>query len=168
MSKFISLVGNTYGRLYVEKDYMENKIHICECICQCGNTINVRSKSLTSGHTKSCGCLGKDNMTMIFLQHGMTHTRFYRIWLNMKNRCYNPQSSSYQYYGGRGIVTCGEWHEFRNFWQDMYESYLDHVKSYGEKDTTLDRMDVDGNYCKENCKWATIKEQNGNRRNVKC
>lgn len=96
------------------------------------------------------------------LKHGMTGTRFYSIWVGMKSRCNNE---SWTNYGGRGITYCKEWEEFINFKNDMYESYLQHVDKYGEKQTSLERKNVNGNYTPSNCKWATRKEQNDNKRN---
>lgn len=101
------------------------------------------------------------------LKHGMRHTRFYSIWEGVKKRCRNKNSHNYHNYGGRGIKMCEEWNDFVNFKNDMYESYLEHVKKYGESDTSIERIDNNGNYEKNNCKWATRKEQNRNTRQVK-
>lgn len=97
--------------------------------------------------------------------HKMNGTRIHRIWASMKQRCMNPKCERYKSYGARGIKVCDRWKDsFVAFKNDMYESYLDHVEKYGEKDTTLDRIDIDGNYCKENCRWATNIEQSLNKR----
>lgn len=101
------------------------------------------------------------------LKHGMRHTRFYNIWCGVKKRCQNENSQNYSNYGGRGIKICEEWNEFDGFKNDMYESYLKHVEEHGELNTSIERIDNDGNYCVENCKWATRKEQNRNTRQVK-
>lgn len=93
--------------------------------------------------------------------HGMTGTRFYGIWSGMKTRCNNKYWTDY---GGRGITYCEEWENFINFKNDMYLSYLDHVERYGEKQTSLDRKNVNGNYEPSNCVWATFEEQNNNKR----
>jgi len=88
---------------------------------------------------------------------------FHRKWADMRTRTTNPKRNDFYLYGGRGINS-DAWEYFIDFYDDMYESYLEHVKEFGEKDTSLDRIDVNGNYCKENCRWVTLKEQAGNKR----
>lgn len=100
------------------------------------------------------------------VKHGMSKTRFYTIWKAMRHRCTIKSSPHYKNYGGRGITYDKRWDNFLNFKEDMYESYLEHVKKFGEKDTTFDRIDSDGNYYKENCRWATWEEQSNNKRNT--
>lgn len=91
--------------------------------------------------------------------------RFYKIWADMKQRCNNPKCPSFYNYGGRGIQYCFEWMCYENFKADMYPSYLEHVALYGEKQTTLDRIDVNDHYYKDNCQWATYQQQRINIRN---
>jgi hypothetical protein len=91
-------------------------------------------------------------------KHGFKHTRFYRLWQTINTRCNNSNRKFYFKYGGSGIKS--EWsNSFIKFKNDMYESYLEHVKKFGEKETSIDRIDNKKNYCKSNCRWATRKEQ---------
>jgi hypothetical protein len=139
-----------------------------EVKCKCGNVSTVWSVNLMSGKTKSCGCWRKEvssRLGKINTKHGMEGTRFYGIWGGMKSRCLNPNDPAYKWYGGNGIKVCKRWFKFKNFMEDMYESYLNHVEEFGEKDTTLDRFpNQSGDYKFSNCRWATTEEQGKNRR----
>lgn len=88
-------------------------------------------------------------------------------WKNMKSRCNNPKCSLFYKYGGRGIKICDRWQKYKNFEEDLKESYLAHVEEYGEENTSLDRRDNNGNYEPSNCYWATWIQQNNNKRNVR-
>lgn len=91
--------------------------------------------------------------------------RFYKIWTDFKQRCTNPNCKKFNLYGGRGIMYAYEWKEYDGFKKDMWDSYCEHVAKYGEKQTTLDRINVNDHYSKENCRWATYSEQRVNQRN---
>lgn len=163
MGQLIDLTNQKFGRLTViEKTDKRGSggAVFWRCVCSCGKTTDVSSSCLRGNQTKSCGCLfldlasqkGKNKKT-----HGKSETRIYRIWSNMKSRCYSTKNKKYSLYGGRGIIVCDRWKDsFANFYEDMGEPPLD---------CSLDRIDVNGNYEKQNCRWATQKEQQNNRRN---
>jgi hypothetical protein len=165
-----NLVGKRFGRLVVKNradDYISpsGKHHVkWNCLCDCGNTISVDAGQLTSGKTKSCGCLKSDSKT--HEKHGGRNERLYKVYANMKNRCYNKNSQDYKYYGGRGIVICDEWlNDYSVFREWAIMNGYDKYAKYGK--CTIDRIDVNGNYSPNNCRWVDMKVQSLNRRNVK-
>lgn len=160
MPKFTDLTGNKYGRLSVTKKVDGgNKCVLWECICDCGNRAIVRSSSMTSGRTRSCGCLaressaqnGRDNVGKKKDRHGHArrNTSTYGIWRGMKQRCLNKLAGEYPNYGGRGIKVCDRWLKFDNFLADMG------VRPAGHH---LDRLDNNGHYEPNNCAWVTPKQ----------
>ena len=159
--KKLNLVGKKFGRLTVVKlAYIKNGRTYWKCKCQCGNIHFAKGVFLTFGCTKSCGCLQRT----VNLQHGMYKTRFYKIWKDMKIRCLNKNNHAFQDYGGRGITVCKQWLKFENFHNDMYKSYKEHCDKYDKNNTSIDRINNNGSYCKKNCKWSTRIEQMNNTR----
>lgn len=144
------------------------KKSVWTCRCLCGVVKNIRLGSIVNGDSKSCGCLQKERTRAMGklhnTKHGMRNSRLYSIWRAMKKRCYQKTHCGYRNYGGRGIVVCERWHNFKQFMEDMYVSYLQHVDKYSEKETSIDRINNDGNYEPANCRWATLSQQHRNTR----
>lgn len=168
--KLVDLTGQTFERLTVIKrvdDYISpSGYHSVQwlCKCKCGNNTIVTSENLKSGNTKSCGCYSKESLIERNTSHNASNTRLYHVWSSMKDRCSNPNNKKYMDYGGRGIAVCDEWaNNFELFANWAYNNgYIEFV-SRGE--CTLDRIDVNGNYCEDNCRWVTQKTQSNNKRN---
>lgn len=139
------------------------------CICECGKEVERERGTLLTKKTKiiNCGCYQKEIAKKINFKHGYSQHKINRTYLSMKERIYNPNNSHYKDYGGRGINICERWLNFEFFLEDMLKSYMEHVEKFGERNTTLDRIDVNGDYEPNNCRWATFLEQGKNKRNNK-
>ena len=145
--------GRRFGRLVVlrEAGRNSNQQILWECQCDCGTSHEVPTSSLLSGATKSCGCLWRASIT----KHSKSNSKIYNVWARMIQRCSNPRNSAYPNYGGRGITVIPEWLDFSTFYKDMGDP---------PPNMTLDRINNDLDYSKENCKWSTHQQQQQNTR----
>lgn len=160
----IEHIGERYGRLVIIRELQPHitpsgkKERIVLCECDCGSEKSVMLSALRSGNTVSCGCLRSEKSSERRLKAksdmAKTGSRLYRIWREMKRRCYKQYDPSYKYYGGRGIKICDEWvHDINIFVEwSVSNGYAD--------DLSIDRIDSDGDYCPENCRWVDYKTQN--------
>ena len=150
------LSGMVFNNLTVlSYSHTEGKRAYWKCICECGKEKVAQGKLVVSGNVKSCGCLNHIGSN---LKHGSSGTSEYGSWNSMRSRCNNPNYPKYKDYGARGITIDERWNDFENFLTDMG------VKPSPKH--TIERKDVNGNYTKDNCHWATAKEQGMNKRNT--
>lgn len=150
------LTGRRFGRLVaIAVAGRQGRYIQWRCRCDCGRETTTRTAALTGGTTRSCGCLASEVRSQSNLIHGRKNSREYKVWLNMRQRCLNSKRADWSYYGGRGITICAAWDSFAQFYSDMGPAPAEH---------SLDRIDVNGNYEPDNCRWATNTEQMRNTR----
>lgn len=167
MAKHQDLTGMVFERLTVLREAGKKKPGVylweCECSCDKHTHIIVEGANLRNGNTKSCGCIRREQLSTRNKNNAIHHVsnkNIFRVWEGMRDRCYNPNNKKYKDYGGRGIKICDKWLTYQNF--ELWA-----ISTGYEKGLTIERIDFNKEYCPENCKWVTWKEQQNNKRNNK-
>ena len=162
---YANFVPETFGRLTTIGPKFRlgtDTFQICQCSCQKEKSFVCRSNEIRRGHTKSCGCLKADAAQKINTKHGKSRTPEHHTWQGMNKRCNNTKNKDYPDYGGRGIEVCARWREPNG------QGFLNFVEDMGPRpgpEYTIERKEVNGNYCPENCEWIPSRLQGRNKRN---
>lgn len=158
----IDLTGQRFGRLVVLSQFPTEKGEALkwECVCDCGNSVVVTGSALRYGTTRSCGCLRAEHEAP--KEDAYHRQRLYGVWAGMMQRCFYEKHKEYHIYGGRGITVCNEWKDYAVFRDWAYANGYD--ENHDTKSCSLDRIDVNGNYCPDNCRWVDMKTQSRNTR----
>ena len=158
--KTIEITGQKFG-MFTVLGRAENrgKNTAWKCVCECGNEKDVLTYNLISGKSKSCGCARITTLKRVMTKHGGRKTRIYGIFKGMCARCYNDHNPAYHYYGGKGVKICDEWkNDFAKFREWSFENGYDETSS-------IDRINPNGGYCPENCRWVSPQKQQNNKLN---
>lgn len=159
MPQIINITGIRYGKLIAVRFLGRVNSHsMFQCLCDCGNMTIATSNNLRRNHTTSCGCTSsKKTIGDRTKSHGLKKHPLYESWLGMRNRCYWPRHNRYQYYGGKGITVCDEWKD------DFIAFYKWGIANGWKRGLQIDRKENDKNYCPDNCRFSTVKQQARNR-----
>jgi len=165
-SKLKNLQGLTFGRLFVQESVYSVKHghRIWRCLCTCGNTIDLPTNALDTNRTISCGCYSKEVRKDCNASHRDSKSNLWKTWAGMRARC--KENSKYKaYYYDRGVHVDQRWESYSTFKEDMEDGFIQHIKQFGRRNTSLDRINTNLGYSKENCRWATNVQQICNKRN---